>query len=183
MQAVSIAAAALNSTGKVNLMDILAKTLLAMMPNSEAERAAFQQSLEKPCADFESQCANLGWLSNEDGSTCDHLSRVVADLSNKFTEIRCGSHGKLLIPIELVWYDLFRRRDVLSRARELLMSDYHNTMLGTGDAQEDEQSSAGELYRWLHILFFVTWLNTRPQETWATRKQYLRIQDLLICRP
>jgi hypothetical protein len=40
-------------------------------------------------------------------------------------------------------YAFVRRRDVLSRARELLMSDYHNTMLGTGDAQDDEQSSAG----------------------------------------
>jgi hypothetical protein len=69
-------------------MDILAKTLLAMMPKSEAELAAFQKSLEKPCADFESKCANLGWFFNENGSSSDQLSRVVADLSNKFTEIR-----------------------------------------------------------------------------------------------
>ena len=36
-----------------------------------------------------------------------------------------------------------RRKDVLVRARELVLSDYHNTMLGSGDALEDDPSSAG----------------------------------------
>ena len=39
--------------------------------------------------------------------------------------------------------NIFRRIEILSRARSLVLGDYHNTMLGTGDAQEDDPSSAG----------------------------------------
>ena len=38
-----------------------------------------------------------------------------------------------------------RRREILSRARELMLADYHNTMLGTGDALEDDPASAGSI--------------------------------------
>lgn len=36
---------------------------------------------------------------------------------------------------------------MLSHARELVMSDYHNTMLGGGDALEDDPASAGACTR------------------------------------
>lgn len=39
---------------------------------------------------------------------------------------------------------LLRRVEYLSRARNLVLCDYHNTMLGTGDAQEDDPATAGE---------------------------------------
>lgn len=39
-----------------------------------------------------------------------------------------------------------RRLEVLSRARSLVLGDYHNTMLGTGNALEDDPASAGELH-------------------------------------
>lgn len=41
------------------------------------------------------------------------LSDVVADLSGKYT--------------------VMRRREILTRGRDLLLSDYHNTMLAAGD--------------------------------------------------
>ena len=34
--------------------------------------------------------------------------------------------------------------EYLSRARNLVLCDYHNTMLGTGDAQEDDPATAGK---------------------------------------
>lgn len=38
-----------------------------------------------------------------------------------------------------------RRKDVLFRAREVVLADYHNTMLANGDAQDDEPASAGDV--------------------------------------
>lgn len=119
-----MAAPSFNDKGKLQLMEILSRTLVTMIPKAESELFQFQKSIEKSCSDFENRCVLLGWVSNETGD-CNALSAVVSDLNRRFTELK--------------------RRDVLSRARELLLSDYHNTMLGTGDAQEDEPSSAGDI--------------------------------------
>lgn len=37
------------------------------------------------------------------------------------------------------------RSSLLSKARDIILNDYHNTMLGTGDALEDDMSSAGHI--------------------------------------
>jgi len=42
-------------------------------------------------------------------------------------------------------YAEIRRRETLERARELVLSDYHNTMVAGGDALDDELSSAGDI--------------------------------------
>ena len=105
---------------------MLSTTLLAIVPKTEAELAQFQKSIEKPCAEFETKMSHLGWLPGpEGGATEGCLTGLVRSLNEKFVEIR--------------------RRETLSRARELVLSDYHNTMLGTGDAQDDEPASAGQL--------------------------------------
>ena len=36
-----------------------------------------------------------------------------------------------------------RRKEVLSRGRALLLADYHNCMLASGDARDDNPASAG----------------------------------------
>ena len=36
-----------------------------------------------------------------------------------------------------------RRKEILGRGRDLLLSDYHNTMMANGDANEDDPASAG----------------------------------------
>lgn len=124
MQAVAVAAAALQGSPKANLVGTLSATLLAMVPKTETELAHFHKSIEKPCAEFESKMGHLGWLpaaeANEEGG---FLTALVRRLDDSFVEIR--------------------RRETLSRARDLVLSDYHNTMLGTGDAQDDEPASAG----------------------------------------
>lgn len=107
-------------------------TMLAILPKTEAELAQFQKSLEKPCLEFEIKMASLGWMVTEHGNSTS-LSDLVKRLNEKFVEIR--------------------RCETLSRARELVLSDYHNTMLGTGDAQDDEPSSAGS-YVFQFAFFF-----------------------------
>ena len=39
------------------------------------------------------------------------------------------------------------RRDMLSKARELVLSDYHNTMLASGDASEVGVVCAGDEFQ------------------------------------
>lgn len=121
-QAVRISANCIRDSSKIRLAEALNSTLVSLMPKSENELAHFTKSVEKSCSDFETKMGNLGWIPACDGGR-GFLSTTVAHLNDKFVEIR--------------------RRDILARARELVLSDYHNTMLGTGDAQEDEPSSAG----------------------------------------
>jgi hypothetical protein len=124
-EAVAIAANFLQTSSKVKLSDALSSTLLAMVPKTESEMTQYQKSIEKPCAEFELKMGHLGWFPQADsGGSTGVLTSLVRDLNEKFVEIR--------------------RRETLSRARDLVLSDYHNTMLGTGDAQDDEASSAGE---------------------------------------
>ena len=95
-----------------------------MVPKTETELSQFHKSIEKPCAEFESKMEHLGWLPAAEASgNGGFLTALVQRLDDSFVEIR--------------------RRDTLSRARDLVLSDYHNTMLGTGDAQDDEPASAG----------------------------------------
>jgi len=42
-------------------------------------------------------------------------------------------------------YSDLRRKEILKLAREVVLSDYHNTMLAAGDALDDELSSAGDI--------------------------------------
>lgn len=123
----------------MNIESVLSHTILAMVPKTEAELSQFQKSIEKPCSDFESRMSHLGWLQPVvERQAESSLSSLVRSLNEKFVEIR--------------------RRDTLSRAREMVLSDYHNTMLGTGDAQDDEPATAGNSPK-CNTFVGVTWLD------------------------
>lgn len=48
---------------------------------------------------------------------------------------------------------MVRRRRHLSVARDIIMGDYHNTMMATGDSLEDSLSTAGALLVMLKTSF------------------------------
>jgi hypothetical protein len=104
------------------LVSHLVSTLLLVMPKTESELASFQKPLEKCCRDFETKLGTLGTFGTQILGSESPLLGVINDLGSKFGDAR--------------------RRDILLRARQVLLADYHNTMLGTGDALEDDPASA-----------------------------------------
>ena len=119
-------AAVVLDASPIALLAVLADTALCLMPRTESDLSAFQRSLEKPCADFEAKLRKTfsgptAAASGEGGA----LSASLQDLTSRFCEAR--------------------RRETLGRARELLLADYHNSMLASGDAAGDDPASAGDV--------------------------------------
>ena len=123
----------LQTSPKIKLNACLSSTLLAMIPKVESELSQFRKIVEKPCIEFEQRMSHLGWFAPTESQKMEgFLTSIVSGLEEKFVEIR--------------------RRETLARARDLVLSDYHNTMLGTGDALDDETASAGiDLYTYKFI--------------------------------
>ena len=86
----------------------------------------FQATVSTPCHEFEQKMNLYGFLSND--------------------ETR-GNNGPLTVTVETLYTHFLsaRRVEILAKARSLVLSDYHNTMLATGDALEDDTSSAGNI--------------------------------------
>ena len=121
----------------LSLPAVLADTMLSLLPALESELAAFQRTADRPLREFGARLARaLGQV--HDGIAAEQrddkgmpalgpspLVTALDDLPRRFAEAR--------------------RREVLVRAREVLISNYHNTMLASGDAASDETSSAGDI--------------------------------------
>jgi len=88
----------------ISLMQTLHNTLLHAMPKVEADVVPFQRSLDKPTREFEIKCKQF-----LPANTTNGLVKLVEDLPNIFADTK--------------------RKEILSRARELVISDYHNTMV------------------------------------------------------
>lgn len=86
----------------------------------------FQAAVSTPSHEFEQKMNLYGFLSND--------------------ETR-GNNGPLTATVETLYTHFLsaRRFEILAKARSLVLGDYHNTMLGTGDAMEDDTSSAGNI--------------------------------------
>jgi hypothetical protein len=130
VQAATIMAEKLQE-GPSSLMQALIGAVAQQLPKSEAELPLFRRSLEGPCRLLETKLRSFGLLYSSAGDDEDAveapgpLSAYLADLPTIFADLR--------------------RREILKSARELVLSDYHNTMMATGDALQDELSSAGDI--------------------------------------
>ena len=136
--AISYASIALQSV-PIEFMESLKTTLIGLFPKTESDLVIFQRSTERACKDFENRLIASGFRlvpykkSNiSDEQLDDHDDEILHPLSNVFATVS-------------EQYANVRRKDILARARELVLSDYHNTMLGTGDALEDDPASAGNI--------------------------------------
>jgi len=120
------------SSAPISLMSSLITTISHHLPKTEPELALFRRTLEAPCRLLEAKLRNFGFFQDadsnsaeEDGPAGGPLSDYIADLPSIFADLR--------------------RREILKTAREVVLSDYHNTMMAMGDATEDELSSAGDI--------------------------------------
>jgi hypothetical protein len=104
----------------------LSNTLLAILPKQEPDMELFQAAVGTPCREFEQKMNLFGFLSSDEArGDGGPLWTSVQSLSSQFLSAR--------------------RFEILAKARSLVLCDYHNTMLGTGDALEDDTSSAGNI--------------------------------------
>lgn len=129
--------------GPINLMQTLRNTILSSLPKIESEVLTFQKLLEKPCRDFETKLESYHLLLN----TIQNNNEV---MNTKGPPQPSNTGNKSLTLVELIddlslIFAEMKRKEILTRARELVLADYHNTMLGAGDALEDETASAGDI--------------------------------------
>ena len=114
------------SDASVAFFPTLSNTLLAILPKHEPEMEAFTSAVTAPCHEFEQKMNLFGFLSSDEAR---------------------GDSGPLSTTVQALYAHFLsvRRFEILAKARSLVLGDYHNTMLGTGDALEDETSSAGNI--------------------------------------
>jgi hypothetical protein len=114
----------------------------------EHELTQFQRTTEKACKEFD---AKLSALQLDQQSRAASLpSAPAAAVPAASVSTAAGAKSDRLSVSDVienlpVRFAEIRRREILGRARELLLSDYHNTMLAAGDALEDEPASAGDI--------------------------------------
>lgn len=154
----SLASISLGMNAPLSIMDALVETLVSLIPKVESELAGFQKSIEKPCRDFEARVKSCGLNITSTRSPDAIQSNPSKDNETEREKGRKGGDSHTddassdnCHPLVNVVSDLCgrfadaRRKDILGRARELVLSDYHNTMIASGDALEDDPASAGDI--------------------------------------
>ena len=126
------------NTAPIALISTIIESISYQLPKSESELSAYRRSLEVPCRVFETKLYSIGLIhysstnSTTDDSIIDHDNAIIGPLT------------EYIMKLPSIYSDL-RRKEILKLAREVVLSDYHNTMLAAGDALEDDLSSAGDI--------------------------------------
>jgi hypothetical protein len=114
------------------MTELLLEAIVSHLPKQEVELSNYRRSLQQPCQLLDTQMklhsveqASNNIASDENLNPSGLLTKFLVDLGSIFSESR--------------------RREILDRARELVLADYHNTMTGNGDAADDELASAGDI--------------------------------------
>lgn len=93
------------------------------LPKNETDIPAFKRSLEDCCKNLDTRL-NIT-VRKYSGQTNMILSEYITNLSSIYASLR--------------------RKEILKHARDLVLLDYHNAMIGSGDVIEDDLSSAGDI--------------------------------------
>ena len=110
----------------MSLQKSLHDAILAHMPKIENELPAYIKTLEKSAGEFETKLSSFGLLP-----------RSKAGEGEKFLSLQISALVDTFVTE--------RRKEILGRAREIILADYHNTMLAAGDALDDDPASAGDI--------------------------------------
>lgn len=143
-----------------SLLVSLYDTILLAQPKMESDLHLYQKSLERPIKELEKRLITynlFGYHSlqiNSDQTVDaagkearDYILEQLKKLENRSTYKGISNEQPLTTLLQQLnnRYLEFRRKEILSQAREYILADYHNIMLATGDALEDETSSAGSV--------------------------------------
>lgn len=121
-------AISLLTSSKINVYKMLINCITTNIPKNEADLPNFRKNLENHCINFDKKLKFDNKTESEKMGIEEEISPLI----------------ELLNDLISVYSDL-RRREILQQARELVVADYHNTMVAVGDASEDELSSAGDI--------------------------------------
>jgi hypothetical protein len=106
----------MNSVNKrYSIMSLIMDATSSLLPKVEADLPNFKLNLEQSFQEFEEKFQLFHFFAEKDVNQAP-LTDFLSDLIARYAEIR--------------------RREILERARELVLSDYHNTMIAAGDAFE-----------------------------------------------
>ena len=111
----------------MSLRTSLQDAVIASLPKTDLELTFFHRAIERSVHDFESKLNSFGLLPRN----------AAGDETVKFLSLQLESLPDIFVTE--------RRKEILSRAREIILADYHNSMLAAGDATEDDPASAGDI--------------------------------------
>lgn len=106
----------------------ITETISLQMPKNESELNHYKKILDEPCRSLQLKLVSYLGLNNLSKSLNIHPEALMNHIDNIFSI-----------------FSYIRRRDILKHAREIVMGDYHNTMVASGDVLEDELSTAGDI--------------------------------------
>lgn len=124
----------------ISFINILVDTLTSSMPKVETDLGNFQKLVDRPCKELEARLKSFGFLRK----------KVEEDLKKAGNFLQSSSSDKdeplsIIVADLTVRYADSKRREILGKAREHLLADYHNTMMATGNAIDDDPASAGDI--------------------------------------
>lgn len=136
LEDISFCAGAHLAKAPIQLNNRLIECLIEFIPKAESELMTFQNLIQQSCVEYEVRMNNYGLLSTQ----TSHRGKTSGDdrgESSSGTAVQ-GSDTPLTDIVNSLKsrYAKSRRSEILVRAREVLLADYHNTMLASGDASE-----------------------------------------------
>lgn len=123
------------------LVPAIIDVVVNAQPTSKQEMTTFRKSIDKPLKELEKKlitCNFYGPITKDELSNMrkSGIQYNVLTAKEPFTALLDNLDDTL---------NAIRRRDILSKGREYIIADYHNVMIASGDASEDEVSSAGNV--------------------------------------
>lgn len=120
----------------IQLNNRLIECLIEFIPKAESELLTFQNLIQQSCVEYEVRMNNYGLLSSP--MSCGGKSSEDERGESASVTAAQGSDTPLTDIVNSLKsrYAKSRRSEILVRAREVLLADYHNTMLASGDASE-----------------------------------------------
>lgn len=126
---VGLAAAEILRSDPYNLLAALDDAISLHLPKNESDIATFKRGLEEVCRILDQRLTHTlrkGITRNSSSSNpTDSLTEYLNNLHTTFAALR--------------------RKEILKTARDLVLLDYHNSMIGSGDVLEDDLASAGDI--------------------------------------
>jgi hypothetical protein len=123
------------------LLDVISN----QMPKNESDLQHYRRILEEPTKLLHSKLKTYFGL--QDLATPSNMTMTSISNEERKSTLAIVDVDGLLRHLENLSsiFAYIRRRDILKHARAIVMEDYHNTMITTGDALEDELATAGDI--------------------------------------
>jgi hypothetical protein len=123
------------------LIPTVIDVVINAQPKLESELVAFRKSVDKPLKELEKKLIAFNLYAP---LTKEMLS-TIKKTDSQYSVMTSAEPFSMLLDRLDGTFNAIRRRDILSKGREYILADYHNVMMASGDAAEDEVSSAGNI--------------------------------------